>query len=597
LTSEVIAGALLASRESPRASATFWRSASLATSDIRIKLAATFTIDPIAPHLGTALIANGIAVNDFEIADYDQISILAQQTSFGSVTDPDLIIALWRIEDLLKTDLDQFLAGDESSFGKIEESIDQYLLSISNVTRNTSAQFIFAVPMRPTVFSISGADHTQNARLDYLYSFAVQRTIEILGNKDRIHLFSMDRSLDEVAPVKRFDTRNFLMYRQPFSPDATWAIGKGLAALIASLRTLSPKVIVLDCDNTLWGGIVGEDGVSGIQLGDDFPGSAFRYLQREVKQLKERGIMLAIASKNDESSVHEVFDSHDAMILKRADIIVERINWLDKADNIVEIASELNIGLDAVLFIDDSDHEISTVKSKLPMVHCLKVPSDPEDIPGLLAGSSLFDNLAVSSEDRKRTSMMQAEQLRSSEKQAMSHEEFLASLELKVKFGIAKDSHLARITQLINKTNQFNLSTIRRDESKVSILANSDTHNLYWFRVSDRFGDYGLVSVVITERISSTTSRIDTFLMSCRVLARGIEQAIIAAVGEFESALGVQILTSNYIKSDKNVLVADLYDRFGFELLSSTDSGNKEYSLEISKLEKSPKHITIDQEI
>ena len=594
---EVLTTALQASEASARLSAKFWRASDLAVNEIQIKLAATFTIDPIVPHLGTALIAQGISIADFEIADYDQIPILAQQQGFGSIEDPDLIIALWRIEDLLVADLENFLAGDDSSFSKMETGIDQYLLSISNVTKNTSAQFICAIPLRPNVPSVGRADHTQTARLDYLYSYAVRRTFEILGNKDRIHLFSMECALDLVAPSERYDVRNYLMYRQPFTADTTWAIGRALAAHIVSLRTVPPKVIVLDCDNTLWGGIVGEDGIAGIKLGDDFPGSAFRYLQREVRQLKERGIMLAIASKNDEFAVHEVFDSHDAMVLKRDDIIVERINWMDKADNIVEIVSELNIGLDSVLFVDDSDHEISTVKSKLPMVRCIKIPSDPEEIPGIIARSGLFDNLAVSSEDRQRTQMMQAEQLRSSEKQAMSHQEFLSSLELKVTFGIAQDSHLARITQLINKTNQFNLSTIRKDEAKVATISSSNDHSIYWFKVSDKFGDYGLVSVVIIEKTSSTTSRIETFLMSCRVLARGIEQAIIAIIGECEAAAGADTLTGYYVKSDKNTMVADLYDRLGFDLKSADDSGNKEYTLEISRLEHRPTHITIVQDI
>lgn len=360
-----------------------------------------------------------------------------------------------------------------------------------------------------------------------------------------------------------FDWVKWVAYKQPFTTSYWNLIGQNLADVIAREKQPPPKCIVLDADNTLWGGILGEDGVGGIELSSAFPGIAFQEFQRVLKRLRAKGVLLAVASKNNHADVIEVFTSHDDMLLSVDDIAVWRVNWGPKSHSIREIASELNIGLDAVVFVDDSDYELAEVRAALPEVRTLQVPSEIADLPHLLAESGLFRNMKVSDEDLKRTEMILSEQARKEQGSTLSREEFLQSLQLVVEYFPVADEHIGRVAQLTNKTNQFNLTTIRRTEAEMRAVAASDRHLVRAIRVSDKFGDYGLVGVAILEQRSSEWE-IETLLLSCRVLGRGVETAFISQLAEDVHRSGGQTVVGRYVATPKNAMVANLYIDHGF---------------------------------
>ncbi|MCB1590837.1 MAG: HAD-IIIC family phosphatase, partial [Alphaproteobacteria bacterium] len=320
-----------------------------------------------------------------------------------------------------------------------------------------------------------------------------------------------------------------------------------------------------DADNTLWGGIIGEDGIGGIEIGNDFPGLAFRDFQKYAHYLQKQGVMLAIASKNNEEDVVEVLDRHDAMVLKREHFSAMEINWVSKVEGLKNIARKLNIGLDALVFVDDNRKEIGEVQERLPEVTCFLVPEELAEYPGLLRNCGLFDIGEVTKEDRERTKMMAQEAARKQDSEQVSEEEFRAALGLKVKVFEVQGQHLARTTQLINKTNQFNLTTIRRTQEEVKALCDSQDSLVLATEIEDRYGEYGLVGVAILKAGQKGSWDIDTLLMSCRVLGRGADTAFISQIVSASAQRGAKILRGRYLPTQKNRMVEDLYPRHGFE--------------------------------
>jgi FkbH-like protein len=296
-------------------------------------------------------------------------------------------------------------------------------------------------------------------------------------------------------------------------------------------------------------------------------------------------VLLAMASKNNHDDVLEVFRTHDDMVLSVEDIAIWRVNWGPKSQNIREIAAELNIGEDALVLIDDSHYELAEVQASLPHVRCLQVPEEIAELPGLIAGSGLFRNMRVSAEDLQRTEMILSEQARKDQGSSMTREEFLTSLGLVVDYFEVADEHVGRVAQLTNKTNQFNLTTVRRSEADVRTLLASNDHLVRAIRVSDKFGDYGLVGVAVLQRLDDTWD-IETLLMSCRVLGRGIETAFIARLAEDVVAAGGERITARYVPTAKNVIVADLYARHGFR-----DEGTGRFAAPACAVTAAPAHI------
>jgi FkbH-like protein len=319
----------------------------------------------------------------------------------------------------------------------------------------------------------------------------------------------------------------------------------------------------MDCDNTLWGGVVGEDGALGVDAGEDAPGNAHVELQRYALRLREQGVLLAIVSKNDEPDVWEVFDRHPGMLLKREHLAAARINWRPKSENLRELAAELRLGSDSLVFIDDSPAECAEVRANAPEITVIHLDDDPAHFVGLLERACAFDRLALTSEDAQRAEMYSQERQREQLRGGATMDEYLAGLQLVVRIATVGEEHVARVAQLVNKTNQFNLTTGRRTESEVRTLVSDPSWRAYAVWVQDRFGDYGLTGAAFCRREPESWS-VDTLLLSCRVLGRGVETALLSCLLQQAEADGASRLRGRFIPSAKNEMAAAYYPDHGF---------------------------------
>lgn len=536
-----------------------------------VGIAASFTAEPVEPYVGSAMLDAGIASPTVEFADYNQISQICLSPD-AYLQASDVVVFLWRIEDLFEEALLHCLEEmhDETHVDQLITSASDLGTLIGGYCDEVGKPVVVSTPPLPVGFGIDHEDSSSSGPLRRLRQSVESAFLAGVNSASSPPLVFDLCGLQTTFGVQRsFDAMKWLLYHQPFDVNFWHEIGASLAKALVSLSKPSPKVLALDCDGTLWGGIIGEDGIGGIEIGQSFPGSAFREFQLVARRLQREGILLAIVSKNNAADVDEVFDNHDEMILSRSDIAAWRVNWEPKPDNLRSIAEELNLGLDSFVFVDDSSHEISAVQSQLPEVVSLQVPEDSEELPDLLAESGHFRFRRQSAEDRSRTTMMLQEKERKSATQSLSKEEFQASLALQVEIFVPQDEHVGRVAQLTNKTNQFNLTTIRRTEADIAGLLAAEDRHVYALRVSDRFGDYGLVGVAVLED-NGPEWAIDTLLMSCRVLGRGVETALISHLVKTAADGGAERVLGRYEETPKNAQVADLYTRHGFATADET---------------------------
>jgi FkbH-like protein len=382
-----------------------------------------------------------------------------------------------------------------------------------------------------------------------------------------VHLLSVDARAAQDGVRAWHDPMPWHRAKQDISPAAAPVYGDLVARIIAALQGRSAKCLVLDLDNTLWGGVVGDDGLEGIVLGQgSAEGEAFVAVQRYAVQLAQRGVIVAVCSKNDERNAMEPFEKHPEMLLKPEHIASFVANWDDKATNIRRIAHNLNIGLDSLVFVDDNPFERTLVREQLPEVAVPEIPDDdPAAIPLILADAGYFESLAVTAEDRDRTAQYRANQERAAlEQSAVDLPSYLRSLDMQLIAKPFDEVSLNRVGQLINKTNQFNLRTQRYTTEAVRAVMNDPAAFGLQFRLLDRFGDNGIIAIVIGKIDDTSTCFIDTWLMSCRVLGRQVEQATLNVVAQRAARLGARRMVGEYIPTAKNAMVADHFARLGF---------------------------------
>jgi FkbH-like protein len=395
-----------------------------------------------------------------------------------------------------------------------------------------------------------------------------------------------------------FDAARWLQGKLEIAPRAAPLYGELVARIVAAQRGLSKKCLVLDLDNTLWAGVVGDDGFEGIVLGEgSASGEAHLALQRYAKQLKERGVILAVCSKNDPATAEAVFREHPEMILKRPDFAAFVANWDDKVKNLKLIAAQLNIGIDSLVFVDDSPVERARIRQTLPMVAVPELPEDAADYVSCLARAGYFEAVAFTSEDAQRAEQYAANVdrqtlLGSSE----SMDDFLRGLDMSVVFGPFTEVDLSRITQLINKTNQFNPTTRRYAAEEVASLAAAPENITLQFRLLDRFGDNGIVSAIILrpDPDQSDVLQIDCWVMSCRVFGRQLEfEAMNIAVEAARRRGGVRAFRADYVPTTKNRVVSELYKKLGFPRIDETIpmNGATRWSLNLVEYVNCETHI------
>jgi FkbH-like protein len=383
-----------------------------------------------------------------------------------------------------------------------------------------------------------------------------------------------------------YDSRSYYWTKQPFSPPGLVHLGEHLWAGIRAVTTGPKKVLVLDLDNTLWGGVVGEVGPLGIALGDTPEGEAYRAFQRHVKMLSERGVVLAACSKNNPADAREPFETHRDMILSLADFAAFEASWEPKPVVIERIARTLQLGLDSFVFFDDSPSEREHVRQSLPDVEVVEVPTDPADYISALQQGLWFEALAVTEVDRQRVQQYREEsQRREFREAAGTLSGYLTSLQMCAQIRPIDEDDIERVVQLLAKTNQFNLTTRRHVAADVRRFTEALGTVGLTVRLTDRFGDYGLISVVIGVPLPNSsvpTLRLDTWLMSCRAIGRTVEEYLLNHVMQAARLLNYEMVVGEFIPTAKNGLVADFYTRVGFRPLTSADDRVKRYNVDLS---------------
>jgi FkbH-like protein len=382
-------------------------------------------------------------------------------------------------------------------------------------------------------------------------------------------LLDLDDLVAELGRRRAFDPRYWFTSRYPFTGEASLELARRITTIGRVLKTPRAKVLVLDADNTLWGGIIGEDGPDGIALGPDYPGNAFVAFQRRILDLQQRGLVLAMCSKNNEADVEQVLRQHPHQVLKESHFVARRVNWTPKPDNLRSLAAELNLGLDSFVFVDDSDHECAMVREQLPQVEVVQVPRRPHEVPFCLDKVARLEVLTLTDEDRGKTAMYGAERQRralidTAPSDPADLDAHLARLGMRMRIGLGLRSHVPRLAQLTNKTNQFNLTTRRYSEQQVAAFIDAPDWLVLDFSLADSFGDAGLVGLALVQ-VEGHEAELDTLLMSCRVIGRRAEDAFFHALLRLLQQRGVHALHAAYLPTPKNVLVKDLLPRLGFD--------------------------------
>ncbi len=441
--------------------------------------------------------------------------------------------------------VNEFVVPYERAWGNFSTRVDS---SLGSVVRWMNEQLREAADARPGVYTVDA---------DYIASW--------------------------IGKQNWFDERLWFHSKSPCHHDALPQLAGQAIDIIRAVKGASIKCVALDLDNTLWGGVIGDDGLDGIRLGELGEGEAYVQFQRWLRELRARGLLLAVCSKNDPELAKEPFRRHAEMLLDEADLSCFVANWDDKASNLRVVAERLNIGLDSILFIDDSPFERNLVRELVPEVCVPELPKDPADYVPYLESLNLFEAAQFSEEDRRRTDFYRANALRA-ESQATFNDvtEYLVSLDMEAAFERFDDIHMPRIAQLVQRTNQFNLTTIRHSAEELSRFAEDPDCFPFYITFADRFGESGLVSVVIGRRVGSDLD-IVTWLMSCRVIARRLEEFVLDQLIEAAREAGIARLRGTYVPSAKNALVSEHYHKLGFKPVEKLPDGSSTWQLEVAE--------------
>lgn len=379
------------------------------------------------------------------------------------------------------------------------------------------------------------------------------------------------------------DMRFVHLAKMPCAPEFLVDYAHSVSSIFSSKLGHGKKCLVLDCDNTLWGGVIGDDGLNGIRIGQgEAEGEAFLAFQQYARSLKERGIILAVCSKNFEATAREVFAKHPEMALREDDISCFMVNWDDKAGNIRKIASMLNIGLNSLVFADDNPAERAIIRQVVPEVAVPELPEDPAGYIDAIESHRYFQVTSLNAEDLSRTSYYRADAQRAAaESTSTDMPSFLRSLEMVATIGPINENSLDRCAQLIQRSNQFNLTTRRHSSADLQAMCRDDSWVTLTISLADRFGDNGLISIAIG-KVMEGTLLIDTWLMSCRVLKRGVEHLMLAKLAEQAHAKGLGALHGVFIRTPKNNLVEKHYESLGFVQMDSRAEGQSDWKLNLA---------------
>jgi FkbH-like protein len=533
--------------------------------ETRVAFVASFTIDPVAPIVTAFGAASGLVVRTYA-AGGDQWPQEAIDPSSGlRAFHPDVIVVALALEDIAPSLTDGYLGlDDEAVQTAIAQAISRVGEFVASLRRWSTAKILlhgFPPPVEPSLGILDGLGRRGQADAIRAIDRGVRE--QVLSLPD-VYVVDIERVIARVGYSHMHDARLWTLARVPFTAVGMQALAQEHLRYLRAFCGRARKVLAVDLDGTLWGGIVGEDGAAGIRLGDGARGRAFVELQRVLRELTRRGVLLVINSTNNVDDAREVLERHPAMLLRPEDFAATRINWQDKATNLVELSDELGLALDSFVYVDDNAAECERIRQALPEVMTVHLAGDPATYAGTIKSLGVFDTLAMSEEDRARTVMYRDESRRRETRQAMaSLEEYYASLDTELEIQPIDAVTLARAAELTQRTNQFNLTTRRFTADDLrSFLAQPEREG-FVFRLRDRFGDYGIIGVALTERRDETMA-IDTLLLSCRVLKRTVEDSVLSFLCARARRAGASVVEGRFRPSPKNAVAATLYESHGF---------------------------------
>lgn len=533
---------------------------------VRLALLSSFTVDPLVPYLYFECAREGL-FPEFYVGGFDQYA----QEIFNSDSElyrfqPELTILALHTDKLLSPLREKTFT---SSLPEKEQLVDQRIAELEtlaeSISEHSNGLLLINNLLVPST-SMQGIldNKLEGGEITLVRSFN-QKLAERLSRYRQVYTFDLEGVASDFGKVRCQNLKLWYLAQMYFSEGFLPELARAYMRYIKPLKGRNRKCVVLDLDNTLWGGIVGEDGVGGIQLDPTPPGNAYRDFQICLKALSERGIILALNSKNNFDDAMNVIREHPYMVLREDDFACIRINWQDKVTNLREIADELNIGLDSMVFVDDSPVERLFVREHLPEVLTIDLPSDPALYRRCWEMVTDFETLTLTDEDWVRGKMYVEDRKRNEHRQvAPSLDEFLKNLEMQADVKRANSFTIPRIAQLTQRTNQFNLTTRRYNEVQIQALCDLQKYNVYSISVKDRFGDSGIVGVAIVEQVGANC-RIDTFLMSCRVIGRQVEKVLLSKIARDAHAAGMLEMMGEYLPTSKNSLVKDFYLQMGFK--------------------------------
>jgi FkbH-like protein len=567
---------------------------SVATKPVRLAVLGSSTVSHLLPAIRVAALRRGLWGEAYE-PDYGQY--LQELSEAGS--------ALFRFSPnvvLFALDARHVLGGIDPAAERAEvearfSDIERHLLRCWRLARDAFRCQVIQQTILPVFPGLLGSNEHRLPGSPRHLVMRLNSRLRELAEEHGIDLLAVDEFAAEDGIRRWHDPVLWHHAKQEISPVAAPFYGESVARLVAAQQGRSAKCLALDLDNTLWGGVIGDDGLDGIVLGQGSAlGEAFVDLQAYARNLMKRGVILAVCSKNDPEIARSAFAGHPDMVLKETDISAFVANWDDKATNLRRIAKQLNIGLDSLVFLDDNPFERNLVRRELPEVAVPEVPDDPALIPAVLSAAGYFEGLAVTEEDRERTAQYGANREREVfQAETTDLSAYLAGLRMELVWRHFDNIGLPRIVQLINKTNQFNLTTQRYGPDEVAAVMQDPRAVGLQFRLVDRFGDNGVIAIVIGRMADDEDLLIDTWLMSCRVLGRGVESATLAVVAAEAKQLGARRMVGIYRPTGKNGIVRDHYARLGFTSLEQSPEDVSRWVMRLTDLADAASFIAVRQ--
>lgn len=538
---------------------------------LKVAVLRTYTVEPLEPFLRLRFILEGYNPQ-FSYGGYGQhVQEALDDKSFLYIFKPDIILFLLKSGDLLPEFYGKYNGKSASQWQQVMESTAEQLGACAlQIRKKLGSRIIFQNMCFEDLpyWGIYDAQQTQNQA--HLIHELNRTLIARLAPIANTFVWDYNHFVSRKGYETLFDPKMWYISKNPFKYSAYPEIINDLFRYVASAMGKGKKCIVLDLDNTLWGGVIGEDGFERMQLGEDYPGACYRDMQKELLKLYHRGILLAINSKNNEDEAFEVIDKHPGMVLRRKHFAAHRINWKDKAANLEELAEELNIGIDSIIFIDDNPRECELIRQLHPECVVVELPEKRYQLASTIQALSGVENINITDEDKKKGEIYQSQAERKKIQQtACSLEEYLRSLALVVSIKEADSFAVPRIAQLTQKTNQMNLTTRRYSEAEIESLMKSPLSSVFYVSVKDRLGDHGIVGVMVL-KIEDDQCLIDTFLLSCRVLGLTIEQSMLAYIQEKARESGCRQLVGEYIPTKKNTPAAGFYEAANFRKQSDS---------------------------